>query len=152
MRNVLLLFSLLIAKISYSNNLTYDYRGYTTNLDTMKLGNNSKFINFKNRGTWNDDKGNYGRGKCQGSVLIEEEGNTIEEVLYFCEFEDQEEMKFWIRGSRTGSLQEAGVGTNIFIAADEKYQKYINKKCVYAIKYIKDTFHAKNKCKLNKDN
>ena len=45
------------------------------------------------------------------------------DILYFCEFEDQEYQKFWTRGSRTGSQQQAGIGTNTYIDAEGKYKK-----------------------------
>ena len=112
----------------------------------MILGKKGKLINFKSKGTWSDSLGNYGRGRCQGSVLLE--NKIITDILYFCKFEDQEYEKFWTRGSRTGSQQQAGIGTNTYIDAEGKYKEYIGIECIYAISYIKDSFHAKNKCEI----
>ena len=37
----------------------------------MVLGKKGELINFKSKGTWSDSLGNYGRGRCQGSGLLE---------------------------------------------------------------------------------
>ena len=112
----------------------------------MILGKKGELINFKSKGTWSDSLGNYGRGRCRGSGLLE--NKIITDILYFCEFEDQEYEKFWTRGSRIGSQQQAGIGTNTYIDAEGKYKDYIGLECIYAISYIKDSFHAKNKCEI----
>ena len=135
-----------INKVSNSNSFSYDFRGYIEQ-EKMILGKKEELINFKSKGTWSDSLGNYGRGRCRGSGLLE--NKIITDILYFCEFEDQDYEKFWTRGSRTGSQQQAGIGTNIFIDAEGKYKNYIGLECIYAISYIKDSFHAKNKCEIN---
>ena len=142
---IILLF--FINKISYSNSFLYDFRGYIEQ-EKMILGKKGELINFKSKGTWSDSLGNYGRGRCQGSGLLENKNKIITDILYFCEFEDQEYEKFWTRGSRTGSQQQAGIGTNTYIDAEGKYKDYIGLECIYAISYIKDSFHAKNKCEI----
>ncbi len=148
MRFVLIYFLLFIAhSISCSENFIFDFRGYIQQ-DIMKLGSVGNLINFKSKGTWVDSQGNYGRGKCQGSVLIENNNQTIDDTIYFCEFEDQDQIKFWTRGNRTGSEKKAGIGSNTYVDAEGKYIKYIGVECIYAISYIKDSFHAKNKCNI----
>ena len=134
-----------INKGSNSNSFSYDFRRYIEQ-EKLILGKKGELINFKSKGTWSDSLGNYGRGRCQGSVLLE--NKIITDILYFCEFEDQEDEKFWTRGSRTGSQQQAGIGTNTYIDAEGKYKEYIGVECIYAISYIKDSFHAKNKCEI----
>tara|TARA_B100000902_G_C26457816_1_gene503992 strand:+ start:35 stop:508 length:474 start_codon:yes stop_codon:yes gene_type:complete len=142
---VFIIIFFLINNISYSNSFSLDFRGYIEQ-EKMILGKKGELINFKTKGTWSDSLGNYGRGRCQGSGLLENKNKIITDILYFCEFEDQEYQKFWTRGSRTGSQQQAGIGTNTYIDAEGKYKKYIGVECIYAISYIKDSFHAKNKC------
>ena len=142
---VFIILSFFINKFSNANSFSYDFRGYIEQ-KKMILGKKGELINFKSKGTWSDSLGNYGRGRCQGSVLLE--NKIITDILYFCEFEDQEYEKFWTRGSRTGSQQQAGIGTNSYIEAEGKYKEYIGVECIYAISYIKDSFHAKNKCEI----
>jgi len=144
---VFIIIFFLINNISYSNSFSLDFRGYIEQ-EKMILGKKGELINFKTKGTWSDSLGNYGRGRCQGSGLLENKNKIITDILYFCEFEDQEYQKFWTRGSRTGSQQQAGIGTNTYIDAEGKYKKYIGVECIYAISYIKDSFHAKNKCEI----
>ena len=117
---IILLF--FINKVSNANSFSYDFRGYIEQ-EKMILGKKGELINFKSKGTWNDSLGNYGRGRCRGSGLLE--NKIITDILYFCEFEDHEYEKFWTRGSRTGSQQKAGIGTNTYIDAEGKYKKYI---------------------------
>ncbi len=142
---VFIILSFFINKVSVSNSFSYDFRGYIEQ-EIMILGKKGELINFKSKGTWSDSLGNYGRGRCRGSVLLE--NKIITDILYFCEFEDQEYEKFWTRGSRTGSQQQAGIGTNTYIDGEGKYKEYIGIVCIYAISYIKDSFHAKNKCEI----
>ena len=142
---VFIILSFFINKVSVSNSFSYDFRGYIEQ-EIMILGKKGELINFKSKGTWSDSLGNYGRGRCRGSVLLE--NKIITDILYFCEFEDQEYEKFWTRGSRTGSQQQAGIGTNTYIDAEGKYKKFIGLECIYAISYIKYSFHAKNKCEI----
>ena len=89
-----------INKVSNSNSFSYDFRGYIEQ-EKMILGKKGELINFKSKGTWSDSLGNYARGRCRGSGLLE--NKIITDILYFCEFEDQDYEKFWTRGSRTGS-------------------------------------------------
>ena len=59
-----------VNKVSYSNSFSFDFRGYIEQ-EKMLLGKKGELINFKSKGTWSDSLGNYGRGRCRGSGLLE---------------------------------------------------------------------------------
>ena len=84
---IILLF--FINNVSNSNSFSFDFRGYIEQ-EKMILGKKGELINFKTKGTWSDSVGNYGRGRCQGSGLVDNKNKIITDILYFCEFEDQE--------------------------------------------------------------
>ena len=66
--------------------------------------------------------------------------------MLYCEFEDQNEQKFWKRLGRKGSEQKAGVGYTVLVGGTNNYIDYVGKECVYAINYTKDAFILNESC------
>ena len=51
----------------------------------------------------------------------------------------------WLNSKRSESEWQAGVGQSKIISTTKKYKKLINKICIYAVTYYKDSFHKKTK-------
>ena len=115
-----------------------DFRGFI-DIKSLNIGDNIKFNNFVIKGVWDDTKGNYGKAHCSGSWLSDVNETRKKDMIY-CEFEDQNEQKFWKKVERKGSEQKAGIGKTIIVEATSNYKKSIGKECIYAINYTKDAF------------
>ena len=67
--------------------------------------------------------------------------------MTICELEDVDGEFMWLNSKRSESEWQAGVGQSKIISTTKKYKKLINKICIYAVTYYKDSFHTKTKCK-----
>ena len=143
---ILIFLIILIFKPTFANELIIEMRGYYKN-DEIIMENKSKFIHYQSKGNWSDNKKNYGRFKCKGSILINENGERSDKELTLCELEDVNGEFIWLVPKRSKSEWEAGVGQSKIISTTKKYKKLINKICVYAVTYYKDSFLTKTKCK-----
>ena len=133
-----IIFLFLISFNSFADKRKIDFRGFIS-IKSLNIGKNINFNNFEIKGVWDDSEGNYGNGNCSGSWLSDK-NSTRKKDMIFCEFEDQNEQKFWKKVQRKGSEQKAGIGKTILIEATENYKKNIGKECIYAINYTKDAF------------
>mgnify|MGYP001403638006 CR=1 FL=1 len=129
-----------------AEDLIIDIRGYYKN-DEIVMANKSKLIHYQSKGNWSDNKNNYGKFKCKGSIFINESGKRSDKELTLCELEDVDGEFMWLNSKRSESEWQAGVGKSKIISTTKKYKKLINKICIYAVTYYKDSFHTKTKCK-----
>ena len=54
----------------------FDSRG-SSEQETLKFKDNSRFIHFTSNGLWVDSKGNYGNEVCYGSIEIADENENL---------------------------------------------------------------------------
>ena len=134
----LILFIVLLSWESMAEKRKIDFRGFIK-IKSLNIGTNIKFNNFEIKGVWDDSNGNYGKAICSGSWLSDIKQTRKKDMIY-CEFEDQNEEKFWKKVERKGSEQKAGIGNTILVEATSNYEEYIGRKCIYAINYTKDAF------------
>lgn len=131
----------------YSKEILIDIRGYYKN-DEIVMNNGEKLVHYKSKGNWNDNINNYGKFHCKGSLFMNREGQRSNQELVLCEAEDVTGEFFWFIPKRSVSEWEAGVGNLKIISSTAKYKHLIDKTCIYAVTYYKDTFHTKTKCKI----
>ena len=55
----------------------------------------------------------------------------------------------FMQGKRADGGKGTGVGKAIIIAVDNDLKNLLDSKCVYSIKYFKDTFFSIMKCKVD---
>ena len=140
-----ILISLIFIIVS-AEDLIIDTSGYYKN-DEIVMQDGSKLLHYQSKGNWSDNFNNYGKFKCKGSLLINKTGKRSDKELVLCELEDVTGEYMWNIPKRTNSEWEAGVGKSTIISATKKYKTLVNRICVYAVSYYKDTFHTKTKCK-----
>ena len=131
-------FLFLLSSESFADKRKIDFRGFI-NIKSLNIGDNVKFNNFEIKGVWDDSKGNYGKANCSGSWLSDKYETRKKDMIY-CEFEDQNEQKFWKKVERKGSEQKAGIGKTVIVEATSNYKEHIGQECIYAINYTKDAF------------
>ena len=85
--------------------------------------------------------------KCFGRILQGKVSNTSLDV--FCEAKDQNEKKFWLRLLRESDQTDAGIGSTTYLYGDDKYKKFIGKKCIYASKVFGPNAIVNQKCTMN---
>ena len=86
-------------------------------------------------GSWEDSEGNFGFLKCLGPIKINAEGKADLEVI--CKGYDQLENRFSIKLVRESDY-DAGIGEAIYLSGTGRYKSLVDRKCKYAIKYIKE--------------
>ena len=108
---------------------------------------NEKLVLAETEFKWTDSDANYGKGFCLGSI------NSIfknVELSFLCEFLDYEGEKFWTKIYRKSSELSAGIGMQKYIKTSEKYEKFLNKECRYAVSWFdKTSFLLEQKCNFN---
>ena len=125
----------------------FEYSGFVI-LNTISFPAGGKIIHITNKFTWKDSFGNYGKGKCYGTV--ESYIKTGDTLKYYCEMNDQDDEKFFTKGGRESENVDAGVGTQDIIDGTGKWKTFIGSTCTYGIKYKDDVVFASQKCKLPK--
>ncbi|MDC3024528.1 hypothetical protein OA264_03555 [Alphaproteobacteria bacterium] len=101
-----------------------------------------KFSISEALGSWQDNKGNYGKSKI---IFYVEEYKNSTLIKGLGHFTDQENKMFWFIPVRE-TTQDAGVGNVNVIDANKKYSFLIKKNCFYAINYFEDRSFLKIKC------
>ena len=122
----------------------FDSRGGSEQ-KTLKLQDNSKFIQITTNGLWVDSKGNYGNEVCYSSVEIAGDNQKLD---ILCEIIDQEGIVFKVSRKRN-SLVDGGVGINTYIEVPERYNFLKEKKCTYAVTQLNTDFFYKQICKFD---
>ena len=104
-------------------------------LDSLEFIDKSKYQLTLAEGSWEDNEGNYGFLKCLGPIKINPEGKANLEVI--CKGSDHLENKFSIKLIRKSDY-DVGIGEAIYISGEGRYKSLVDRKCKYAIKYIKE--------------
>ena len=114
------------------------------NSKTINLPSGGKVNNFSQSGTWEDSLGNYGKGYCYGISESQEMKDSF--FQFYCEVSDQDNDKFFTKGSRKSEDAEAGVGKQTIIDGTGKWKTVIGTICVYGVKYVDKVLFASQKC------
>ncbi len=140
----LILFLLFLLPFSiFSKEYTFESRGYSKQ-QTINFKNKSKFIHITTFGWWTDSKGNYGKETCYGRTEIID-GNIKLDIV--CELVDQENQLMKTSRKRS-SIVGGGIGINRYLETSEKYKDLLDKKCTYAVTFLRTDFFYKQKCKM----
>ena len=73
---IFLFFYVFLSKL-YSEQLIRKVAGYSE-VEKHTLSDNTSISHYKNKGTWTDNKGNYGTETCKGTIVINPEGTIID--------------------------------------------------------------------------
>ncbi len=115
-------------------------------LDFLEFEDKSKYQVTLAEGSWEDNEGNYGFLKCLGPIIVNPNGKIELEV--FCNGFDHLENSFSVKLIRESEF-DVGIGKVIYLSGQGRYKSLVNKKCKYAIKYIKEVTKGfyRHKCK-----
>ena len=93
---IFFLISFLFKYEIFANELsfTYDVKGTLVKEEKVIFPSGKKFISFRHEGGFETSIARYGFYYCTGSMLYTENGN-LEDMTYACEFQDQNNDKFF---------------------------------------------------------
>ena len=139
-----LFFNVFLNKL-YSDQLIRKVAGYSE-VEKHTLSDNTSISHYKNKGTWTDNKGNYGTETCKGTIVINPEG-TIIDYLLFCNGRDHKGYTYTAQLQRSSNM-DAGTGYYLYIDGTGTWKRLIGKKCNYAISYLGDAYFTTDKCNI----
>ena len=98
---IFFLISFLFKYQIFANELsfTYDVKGTLVKEEKVIFPSGKKFISFRHEGGFETSIARYGFYYCTGSMLYNQNGN-LEDMTYACEFQDQNNDKFFAMGTR----------------------------------------------------
>ena len=150
MKHLLIIFSLLLTSISWSEDYLMDNNGKRTLVTEHNYTNKSSFRAFKIEGSFTDNLGNYGNWDAFVTTYINE--GKVTKLDFSNKFTFQNKIKFYLQGFRQeGTDEGAGVGKAMIVYPDRTFKSLKNSKCVYSVKFLEDTFFGKTKCKITKE-
>ena len=150
LKYLLIIFSLLFTSGSWSEDYLMDNNGKRTLVTEHNYTNKSSFRAFKIEGTFTDNLGNYGNWDAFVTTYINE--GKVTKLDFSNKFTFQNKSKFYLQGFRQeGTDEGAGVGKAIIVHPDSTFKSLKNRKCVYSVKFLEDTFFGKIKCNIPKE-
>ena len=140
----------LISILSFSVFADYWYEDIAVlkKYGTIKTGDNSEYSIISIIGHWSDNVGSFGKTECYGKLESEEKKVILFETL--CKRESKDGY-FIMKGIRTRSDIEAGIGYSNIIGGNGVFDNLIGTKCTYAASYFKDSVQILTKCDVDKN-
>ena len=123
---IIFLFLNLLPRMLYSEDLIRKVTGYS---ETEKyiLSDGTTISHYKNKGTWTNNKGNYGTETCKGTIVINLQGSIIDYLL-FCNGKDYQGNTYTAKYNRTSEM-DSGTGFYIYIDGKGPWKKRIGNQC-----------------------
>ena len=115
---------------------------------TIKTSENSEYAIISIIGHWSDNVGSFGKTECYGKLESEQKRVILFET--FCKRESKDGY-FIMKGIRTRSDIEAGVGHSNILGGYGVFDNLIGAKCTYAASYFKDSVQILTKCDTDKN-
>ncbi len=120
---------------------------FSNKFNPINFPNNNKFIHINATAVWKDSDGNYGDMQCFGRILEDKKiGSNLD---IFCEAKNENKKRFWFRMQRDSEQTDAGIGITTYLYGEGKYEKLVDKKCVYASKVFGSNAIVNQKCNIN---
>jgi len=123
---IFLFCNLFLGKL-YSEDLVRKVTGYSE-VEKYILSNKTTISHYKNKGTWTNNKGNYGTETCKGTIVINSQGLIIDYLL-FCNGKDFQGHTFTAKYNRTSDMV-SGTGFYIYIDGTGSWKKKLEKSVI----------------------
>ena len=150
MKHLLIILTLLLTSVSWSEDYFIDNNGKRTIVTEHYYNDKSLFRAFKIEGSFTDNIGNYGNWNSFVTTYITD--GKVTKLDFSNQFKFQNKKKFYLQGFREeGTDEGAGVGKAVIVFPDKSFKNLINSKCVYSVKFLEDTFFGKIKCNIPKE-
>ena len=140
----------IISNTVYAKDYIYEVGGQNeTKKDNIIIyPNGKKFIVINGEyAAWKDNKGDYGKERCIGYVLIDIDQSTNAHIR--CISINQNGEKFWTTRNRKSAVADGGGGINTYVAGTGKYEQMVGLKCPYGVKFHEDIVWYTHKCKID---
>lgn len=124
-----------------------DNNGKRTIVTEHNYTDKSFFRAFKIEGSFTDNLGNYGNWDAFVTTFITD--GKVTKLDFSNTFIFQNKKKFYLQGYREeGTDEGAGVGKAMIVYPDKSFQNLLNRRCVYSVKFLEETYFGKIKCKV----
>ena len=121
MKHLLIIFSLLLTSVSWSEDYLMDNNGKRTLVTEHNYTNKSSFRAFKIEGSFTDNLGNYGNWNAFVTIYITD--GKVTKLDFSNQFKFQNKKKFYMQGFRQeGTDEGAGVGKAMIVYPDKSFK------------------------------
>ena len=131
----------------YCNDYVINMSGKKKLITEHKYSDNYFYQAIRLDGAFTDNFGNY--GDFESSVTIVMKKGKIYRVDFSNKYIFQNNQIIFMEGKRADGGKGTGVGKAVIIATDNDLKNLLDSKCVYSIKYFKETFFSIMKCEVN---
>ena len=136
---------------SISNCLSEDYihefQAKVKNSIEYNISETKKFKNYDLEGTFTDNYGNI--GTFRAVIIADIDKGKLVRLDATSENIYSNNERFYTRGIREKSDEDAGIAYTIILGTTEKLKSLIGTRCTTSVRYVNDAIFGINKCKLN---
>ena len=148
MRFFLFISLLLLLKNCFSEDyFIIEFQAKVKNSIEYNISETKKFKNYDLEGTFTDNYGNI--GTFRAVIIADIDKGKLVRLDATSENIYSNNERFYARGIREKSDEDAGIAYTIILGTTEKLKSLIGTKCTTSVRYVNDAIFGINKCKLN---
>ena len=130
-----------------SEDYIHEFQAKVKNSIEYNISETKKFKNYDLEGTFTDNYGNI--GTFRAVIIADIDKGKLVRLDATSENIYSNNERFYTRGIREKSDEDAGIGYNIILGTTEKLKSLIGTRCTTSVRYVNDAIFGINKCKLN---
>ena len=131
----------------FSEDYIHKFQAKVKNSIEYNISETKKFKNYDLEGTFTDNYGNI--GTLRAVIIADIDKGKLVRLDATSENIYSNNEKFYSRGIREKSDEDAGIAYTIILGTTEKLKSLIGTKCTTSVRYVNDAIFGINKCKLN---
>ena len=131
MKHLLIIFSLLLTSVVWSEDYIIDNNGKRTIITEHYYNDKSFFRAFKIEGSFTDNIGNYGNWNSFVTTYVTD--GKVTKLDFSNQFKFQNKKKFYLQGFRQEGTDAGGGGIFQIIAGIGEFKGLVGKNCNYAL-------------------
>ena len=136
-----------LLKFSFAEDYIHEFQAKVKNSIEYNISETKKFKNYDLEGTFTDNYGNI--GTFRAVIIADIDKGKLVRLDATSENIYSNNERFYLRGIREKSDEDAGIAYTIILGTTEKLKSLIETKCTTSVRYVNDAIFGINKCKLN---
>ena len=132
---------------SFSEDYIHEFQAKVKNSIEYNISETKKFKNYDLEGTFTDNYGNI--GTFRAVIIADIDKGKLVRLDATSENIYSNNERFYTRGIREKSDEDAGIAYTIILGTTEKLKSLIGTRCTTSVRYVNDAIFGINKCKLN---
>ena len=130
-----------------SEDYIHEFQAKVKNSIEYNISETKKFKNYDLEGTFTDNYGNI--GTFRAVIIADIDKGKLVRLDATSENIYSNNERFYARGIREKSDEDAGIAYTIILGTTEKLKSLIGTRCTTSVRYVNDAIFGINKCKLN---